>query len=116
MGNHCHPIGHDILAKSERKILQLGAIIAGQHHERWDGSGYPQGLKGEDIHIAGRITALADVFDALGSKRCYKEAWQLDDIVSLIQAESGKHFDPTLVDLLMENIEEISALRERFPD
>lgn len=109
-------IGHDILAKSERKILQLGAIIAGQHHERWDGSGYPQGLKGEDIHIAGRITALADVFDALGSKRCYKEAWQLEDIVSLIQAESGKHFDPKLVDLLMENIEEVSALRERFPD
>lgn len=109
-------IGQDILAKSERKILQLGSIIAGQHHERWDGSGYPQGLSGEDIHIAGRITALADVFDALGSKRCYKEPWSTEKILELIKGESGKHFEPKLVDLLLENIDEINKIREQFPD
>jgi len=109
-------IGQEILEKSERKILKLGAIIAGQHHERWDGSGYPNGLQGEQIHIAGRITALADVFDALGSKRCYKEPWPLAEIVTLIRSESGKHFDPRLVELLLANIDEFAAIREQFPD
>ena len=109
-------IGRDILGKSERKILQLGAIIAGQHHERWDGNGYPNGLENEAIHIAGRITALADVFDALGSKRCYKEPWDVDEIVRLIEEESGKHFDPKLVELLLENLDEIMAIRKQFPD
>lgn len=109
-------IGHDLLAKSDRRVLKLGAIIARQHHERWDGSGYPQGLKGEEIHIAGRITALADVFDALGSRRCYKEAWCLDKIIELIKSESGKHFDPQLSEILINNIDEIAAIRQQFPD
>ncbi|GGY48270.1 3'3'-cGAMP-specific phosphodiesterase 2 [Bacterioplanes sanyensis] len=109
-------IGADILSKSDRRILRLGAIIAGQHHERWDGSGYPHGLKGEEIHIAGRITALADVFDALGSDRCYKNAWELEDILALIQAEAGKHFDPTLVQILLDNLDDITDIRDNYPD
>ncbi len=109
-------IGADILSKSDRRILRLGAIIAGQHHERWDGSGYPHGLKGEEIHIAGRITALADVFDALGSDRCYKNAWSLEDILALIQEESGKHFDPALVQILMDNLDDITDIRDNHPD
>jgi len=109
-------IGRDILGKSERKILQLGSIIAGEHHERWDGNGYPNGSKEEEIHIAGRITALADVFDALGSKRCYKEPWDINDILDLIKGESGKQFDPKLVELLLDNLDEIVAIREQFPD
>ncbi len=109
-------IGEDILSKSDRRILQLAAIIAGQHHERWDGTGYPHNLKGEQIHIAGRITALADVFDALGSKRCYKEAWEPERIVALIQEEAGKQFDPALVTLLLDNLDQVQAIRAQFPD
>ncbi|MAD45015.1 MAG: phosphodiesterase [Oceanospirillaceae bacterium] len=109
-------IGSDILSKSDRRILQLAAIIAAQHHERWDGSGYPRGLQGEQIHIAGRIAAIADVFDALGSQRCYKDPWPDDQIIYLIQSESGKQFDPRLVELVMENLEDILAIRAEFPD
>ncbi|WP_296984491.1 MULTISPECIES: DUF3369 domain-containing protein [unclassified Thalassolituus] len=109
-------IGSDILSKSDRRILQLASIIAAQHHERWDGSGYPRGLKGEQIHIAGRITALADVFDALGSKRCYKEPWPDDEIINLIEKESGKQFDPQLVTLMMDNMDEILQIRVNHPD
>ena len=109
-------IGADILSKSDRRILQLAAIIASQHHERWDGAGYPRGLKGEQIHIAGRITALADVFDALGSKRCYKEPWADKDIIDLINKESGHQFDPKLVELLMQNIDAMLDIRRQFPD
>ena len=109
-------IGEEIIAKSDKRILQLGSIIAGQHHEKWNGKGYPRGLKGEEIHIAGRITALADVFDALGSKRCYKEAWPIEDIVAVIKEERGEQFDPRLVDLIEENIDALVAIRENFPD
>ena len=109
-------LGQEMLKKSERRILKMGSIIAGQHHERWDGNGYPLGLKGEEIHIAGRICALADVFDALGSKRCYKHPWPIDEIMELIRKERGKHFDPNLVDLFFENIEEFAAIRAMYPD
>lgn len=109
-------IGEEILAKSDKRILQLGSIIAGQHHEKWDGNGYPRGLKGEDIHIAGRITALADVFDALGSKRCYKEAWPIEKIIAIIKDEKGKQFEPRLVDIFEENIDALVTIRENFPD
>lgn len=109
-------VGEEILAKSDKRILQLGSIIAGQHHEKWNGSGYPRGLKGEEIHIAGRITALADVFDALGSKRCYKEAWPIEKIIAIIKEESGEQFEPKLVDLFEENLDELVAIREKFPD
>ena len=109
-------IGEEILAKSDKRILQLGSIIAGQHHEKWNGKGYPRGLKGEEIHIAGRITALADVFDALGSKRCYKDAWPIEKIIAIIKEERGEQFEPRLVDLFEENIEALLEIRENFPD
>lgn len=109
-------IGYDMLKKSENPILQLGATIAHQHHEKWDGSGYPRGLPGESIDIAGRITALADVFDALGSKRCYKEPWPGEEVITLLKEQQGKHFEPKLVDLLLANIDEFNAIRTAFPD
>lgn len=109
-------IGYQMLAKSENPILLLGATIAHQHHEKWDGSGYPQGIEGEDIHIAGRITAVADVFDALGSKRCYKEAWPPRDIITFLEQNKGTQFDPRLVDLVLQNIDDFAQLREMFPD
>lgn len=109
-------IGYELLQGSDKRVLKLGAIIAHEHHEKWDGTGYPRGLKGEDIHIAGRITALADVFDALGSKRCYKEAWPFEKIVALIREESGKQFDPKLVEVFNDRIEELKNVRDQFPD
>lgn len=108
--------GVDILNKSSRPLMRMGAEIALNHHERWDGKGYPQGLAADAIPLSGRIVALADVFDALGSKRCYKPAWQPEDIVALIRDESGKHFDPALVELLLAHSDEFFALREQFPD
>lgn len=109
-------IGYDMLSQTDNPILQLGATIAHQHHEKWDGSGYPEGLKGENIDIAGRITALADVFDALGSHRCYKQAWPSQEILTFIEEQRGKHFDPHLVDILLNNIGEFVAIREAYPD
>ena len=89
-------------------------LISYQHHEKWDGTGYPQGLIGDDIHIVGRITALADVFDALCSDRCYKKAWPLDEALSLIKNQRSKHFDPTLVDLLLENLPLFLEIKDRY--
>lgn len=109
-------IGHRLLCKSERPILQTAAIIALQHHERWDGSGYPDRRSGEDIHIYGRITAVADVFDALLSKRCYKEPWDLHKVIELLKSERGKQFDPNLVDLLLSNIDLFTGIWEAMPD
>lgn len=109
-------IGYDILSKSSNEILLMGALISGQHHEKWDGNGYPKGLTGENIHIAGRITALADVFDALASERCYKPAWPLDKVLDLLKDERGKHFDPRLVDLLLGNLDDFLAIRDLYPD
>ncbi len=114
MKNHTR-IGYTMLGHSERDILKAGAIIALQHHEKWDGSGYPQGLKGEEIHIYGRIIALADVFDALTCRRVYKEAWELARVVESIKEQSGKHFDPTLVNIFLENLDEFSAITKRYP-
>lgn len=109
-------IGYSMLKKSDNPILQLGATIAHQHHEKWDGSGYPNSMAGEDINIAGRITAIIDVFDALGSKRCYKDAWGNAEILALLEEQSGKHFEPRLVELLLSNADEFLAVREAFPD
>ena len=97
--------GRDILKNSKRDILKAASIIALQHHEKYDGTGYPSGLKADEIHIYGRISAIADVFDALTHKRCYKDPWPLDKAIDLIKEERGKHFDPKLVDILLENIE-----------
>ncbi|MHB1380078.1 MAG: HD-GYP domain-containing protein, partial [Desulfurivibrionaceae bacterium] len=101
----------EMLGLSGREVVKAAIVIAMQHHEKFDGSGYPQGLKGEDIHISARITALADVFDALGSDRTYRQAWEMEAILDLIRAERGVHFDPILVDLFFENIDTILAIR-----
>jgi response regulator RpfG family c-di-GMP phosphodiesterase len=108
--------GSDILKNSNRPLMQAGAEIAIAHHERWDGKGYPRGIAGDAIPIFGRITALIDVFDALGSRRSYKEPWSKQDIVELIQNERGKQFDPKLVDLLLGHINLFTDLREQHPD
>lgn len=109
-------LGYEMLKHSTRFVMKTAAIIALEHHEKWDGTGYPKQLKGEGIHLWGRITALADVFDALCSKRCYKEAWADEDIFSLIKAEKGKHFDPKLVDLFFDNLNDFLAIRAEFTD
>lgn len=109
-------IGYEILRTSKREILQSAAIVSYTHHERWDGSGYPLGLKGENIHIFGRITAIADVFDALTSERVYKKAWPLEDVLKLFNEEKGKHFDPNLIDVFMNNLDEILEIKEKFKD
>lgn len=109
-------LGHRILAGSNRRILKAASIIALEHHEKWDGSGYPNGKKGDDIHIYGRLTGLADVFDALSSDRSYKKAWPLDKITRLLKEERGRHFDPRCVDIFFENFDEIAVVRERFSD
>ncbi|MGA1931808.1 PAS domain-containing protein [Arcobacter sp. YIC-464] len=115
MKSHCN-IGFNILKGSQRPVLKAAAIIANEHHEKYDGSGYPKGLKGQEIHIFGRITALADVFDALGSDRYYKKAWEDEKIFNLIREEKGKHFDPILVDLFMDNIEIFLNTRDKYTD
>ena len=97
--------GYNILKSSSRPALQVAATIAYQHHERWNGKGYPKGLSGEDIHPSARIVALADVVDALGHKRCYKDAWTIEEIIDLVKSERGEHFEPRVVDAFMDNIE-----------
>jgi PAS domain S-box-containing protein len=109
-------IGYEILKSSKRDILKSAAIVSYTHHEKWDGSGYPRGLKGEDIHIFGRITAIADVFDALGSDRCYKKAWPLDKILELFNREKGKHFDPNLIDIFINNLDEFLIIRDKYKE
>ena len=109
-------IGFEILNHSKRRIMKTAAIAALQHHERWDGKGYPHALGGEDIHIYGRITGVADVFDALTQKRVYKEAWPIDKVMDFFKAQRGTQFDPTLVDILQDNIAEVISIIERYPD
>lgn len=96
---------HNLLKKSKRKLIQAADIIAHQHHEKWNGKGYPQGLKGEEIHIYGRIVALADVVDALTHKRVYKESWSFDEATKYIIEHKGTQFDPYLVELFENNLE-----------
>ena len=107
-------LGYDMLNHSSRPILKAAAIVAHEHHEKWNGKGYPRSLSGEDIHIYGRITAVADVFDALGSDRCYKKAWPLEKILDLFKRERGEHFDPNLVDLLFDNLPKFLKIRDAF--
>lgn len=109
-------IGRAMLEGYDRPLLSVAAIVAGQHHERWDGQGYPDRLAGEDIHIYGRITAIADVFDALVSERAYKPAWPLEDVVVYMRENAGKQFDPELTDLFLRRLDDIRTIRERFPD
>ncbi len=98
------------------KVMKMAALIAKTHHERWDGKGYPLGLQGQDIPIEGRIVALCDVFDALMSKLPYKQAWGKEKVYALIESESGKHFDPTLSALFLENFEVFLSIQQKLKD
>ncbi|MDO8948844.1 MAG: HD domain-containing protein [Desulfocapsaceae bacterium] len=107
-------IGYRILAYSTKPILKTAAIIARNHHEKWDGSGYPQRLSGEAIPLYGRIVAIADVFDALGSDRVYKKAWSMQQIRDYFQEQSGRHFDPHLAKLFLDNFQRFEAIRKQY--
>lgn len=109
-------VGKEILGSSQRPLLRAASIIAHEHHERWDGKGYPQGISGDDISLSGRIVSLCDVFDALYTKRVYKEAWPLERVLDLFRAESGKAFEPRLVEIFFERIDDILVVTERFAD
>ena len=109
-------MGYDMFINLSGDIYQAAAHVSHEHHEKFDGSGYPRGLKGEAIHIYGRITAVADVFDALGSDRVYKKAWNDEKIFILFKEERGKHFDPKLIDIFFENREAFLAIRDTFKD
>jgi putative two-component system response regulator len=106
-------VGHQILADSDSCLLQMGARIALTHHERWDGSGYPLGLCGEEIPFEGRIVAVVDVFDALLSDRCYWPAMSVDAVAATMREGRGTQFDPRVVDVLLDHFEEVLSLRER---
>ncbi|MBB1417964.1 two-component system response regulator [Pseudoalteromonas sp. SG43-7] len=107
-------IGAKILANSSSPLLQLAYILAMEHHEKWDGSGYPNGLKGEEISIEGRIVAIADVFDALTSKRPYKQAWSVDEAISHMREQAGKHFDPQLIALFEGQLDAVLAVYSAY--
>ncbi|AXX90410.1 response regulator receiver protein [Arcobacter suis] len=109
-------VGYNILKNSKREILKAAAIVARDHHEKWDGNGYPRKTKAEETHIYGRITAVADVFDALGSSRCYKKAWKDEDIFKLLEEEKGKQFEPKLIDLFFKNIDKFKEIRDKYKD
>ena len=109
-------IGHSILAGSERPIFKAAAIIAHEHHERWDGRGYPRGLRAEEIHAFGRIVSLVDVFDALHSDRVYRKAMPLDKVLTIIREGRGTQFDPRLVDLFLGNLKRFLAIGEQYAD
>jgi len=109
-------IGYNILQSSKKQLFKKAAIIARDHHERWDGMGYPNGLEGEDIPLTARIVAIADVFDALLHKRVYKEAWDINSVIELFEEERGRHFDPTLVDILLSNLDEIYNVVLKYKD
>lgn len=109
-------IGHEILKDSSSKVLKTGAEIALGHHEKFDGSGYPQGLAGEQIPIFSRIVAVADVFDALTSERPYKPAWSLERAAEHLKSQAGAHFDPACVQVFFEHWEQVLAIRHRFQD
>jgi len=109
-------LGYHMLKGSNKQILKTSAIVANEHHEKWDGSGYPRGLAKENINIYGRISAVCDVFDALGSERCYKKAWPLDKVIDFLKEERGKHFDPTLIDLFFDNLNDFLEIGEKYKD
>lgn len=104
-------VGHQILDGSDSELLRMGAEIALTHHERWDGDGYPRGLSGEEIPIEGRIVAVADVFDALLSDRCYRAGMPLEQVLAIMRESRGSHFDPEVVDALLDHLEEVLSLR-----
>ena len=112
-----HPlIGHSILENSPSRYLQMGAVIALNHHEKFDGSGYPNGLTGIDIPLPARVVAVADVFDALTSVRPYKKAWSFQDALQYVRSESGKHFDPACVSAFENRLDAVAAIMKELGD
>lgn len=109
-------LGYEMLKHSQRPLLKIASAVAYGHHEKWDGTGYPNAYKRKEINVYARITAVADVFDALGSDRCYKKAWELKDILIFFQEERGKHFEPRLVDILFLHIDKFLAIKKQFAD
>jgi len=109
-------IGAKILSGGSSKLLEIGAIIAASHHEKWNGTGYPQGLSGEDIPLFGRICALADVYDALTTRRPYKEAFSNEKALGIMKEGRGQHFDPTLFDVFMDNLSDILIIQREYQD
>jgi len=109
-------LGYEMFKNSNKELMKIAGIVSFEHHEKYDGSGYPSGLKGENISIYGRITALADVFDALGSSRIYKPAWQDEKIFKMFKEEKGKQFDPKLIDIFFDNIDEFLEIRDNLQD
>lgn len=112
-----HPsIGHKILSTGSSRIIELGAVIALGHHEKYNGSGYPNGLAGDDIPLPCRIVAVADVLDALCSKRVYKRAWDFEEAVDYLKKQKGEHFEAQCVDAFLQRIEDVLAIRARYQD
>jgi putative two-component system response regulator len=112
-----HPtIGAEIIGEHADPMLAMARQAALTHHEKWDGSGYPAGLAGEAIPLEGRLVAVADVFDALTSKRPYKRPWSNDEATGLIRSEAGRHFDPKVVEAFLESLPEILAVQARYQD
>jgi putative two-component system response regulator len=109
-------IGYRILAGSDSDLLKVAALIAWTHHERYDGTGYPRGIKGEDIPLEGRIVAIADNFDALTTQRVYKPAYDFDHAKDLMLKERGKHFDPDLLDIFFDSMADIKRIFDQFAD
>jgi len=114
---HQHPVmGAEIIGKHDNELLETARIIALSHHEKWDGSGYPHGLRGTDIPLEGRIVAIADVFDALVSLRPYKPAFPLDEALRMMDQQTGNHFDPALMQAFHQALPEILRIREIYAD
>ena len=110
-------IGGKILSEAERfPLIEAGRIIALQHHEKWDGSGYPTGLKGDEIHVFARVVSIVDVFDALNSERPYKKAFTLDKTIGIMKEGRGVFFDPDLLELFLVNIESFIKIMEKLQD
>jgi putative two-component system response regulator len=109
-------IGYEVLNTASSHMLKTAAEIAHTHHEKFDGSGYPRGLKGQDIPLFGRIVAVADVFDALTSERPYKKAWSIEEATELIREGAGKHFDPSCVEAFFADFDDVLAIKHRFVD
>jgi putative two-component system response regulator len=109
-------MGAEILSGGESEVMKMSEVIALTHQEKWNGSGYPQGLKGEEIPLEARIVAIADVFDALTSVRPYKKAWTVEDAAKLIEQENGEHFDPKLVPLFLKILPEVVKVKDKFSD
>jgi len=108
--------GWDILSNSEGEIIAMARVIALEHHERWDGQGYPQGLRGDDISIYAQIVSVADVFDALSSERAYKPAWDLEKSKNEIIKQRGEQFSPAVVDAFIKCFDGIKAIHEQYED